>query len=440
MSVETALPILMFIFLFGFILTGAPVAFVLGGVGILFAVIGYFFNLFSFSDFGFLAPRIFGIVKNFTLLAVPLFIFMGAILEKTGIAEELINCIGEVFSRVRGGLLAALVVVGALLAASTGIVGATVVTMGMLALPPLIKRDYDKALSCGTIAAAGTLGQIIPPSIVLILLADIMNVAVADLFAAALLPGCLLVLFYILYILTVSFFFPSKAGTAETFKVNWFRVVKALFLPVILIILVLGSILGGFASPTESAACGAVGAFLIGVVRGKMTFKVLKESAYQTTYMTSMVFTLLVGAQIFSVVFRGLYGDEVIENLFLGLSGNVHTVMLFTMVSIFIMGFFLDFIEICFIIVPLITPVLVEHFSVNPVWLAILIAVNLQTSFLTPPFGFSLFYLRGTAPPSVTTWDIYKGVFPFVFIQLVVLVVVYLEPNLVLFLPKYLFG
>ncbi|RMG41463.1 MAG: TRAP transporter large permease subunit [Candidatus Dadabacteria bacterium] len=445
MSAEELLPLFMFIALFLTIMAGFPVAFSLAGTAFYFALIGYWLDIFSFTDFGFIPSKVFGIVKNFTLLAVPLFIFMGVMLEKSGIAEELLGTMDLLCRRIRGGLTIALVLVGALLAASTGIVGATVVTMGVLALPAMLARNYNKELACGTIAASGTLGQIIPPSIVLVLLGDMMNVAVADLFAAAVFPGLLLVLGYILYILIRCNINPELAPipTEETSPKSstlLLKVIKSLLPPFLLIFLVLGSILLGVASPTESAACGAAGATLLAVLKKKFSRTVLQDVADQTVRLTSMVFTLLIGAQFFSVVFRGLYGDDLITDLVLDAELNKHFALFFIMLLMFLLGFFLDFIEICFIVVPIIAPLLVNELGFNPLWLAILIAVNLQTSFLTPPFGFALFYLKGVAPPAVNTLHIYRGILPFVAIQIAVLVILAYFPEITLWLPKYLFG
>lgn len=445
MDLETFFPLLMFVVLFVLILTGFPVAFVLAGTGFAFGVIGHSLDLFQLSDFGFVPSKIFGIINNFTLIAVPLFIFMGITLEKSGVAEELLSTMDVFCRRIRGGLTISIIIVGALLAASTGIVGATVVTMGVLTLPSMLARNYDKSLSTGCIAASGTLGQIIPPSIVLILLGDMMNVAIADLFAGALFPGLLLVSMYIAYIVIRTSLNPELTPIPdEVQSIGW----RQLFVqatcsiapPLLLILLVLGSILTGVASPTESAGCGAIGAMVVALLKGNLSIDTLKSIARRTTSVTTMVFTLLIGAQVFSVVFRGLYGDDVITELITGIEASTDVILLIVMLLLFVLGFFLDFIEICFIVIPVISPLLVIDLGVDPLWLAILIAINLQTSFLTPPFGFALFYLKGVAPPEVNTMDIYKGIIPFVLIQLVCLVILWVFPAVVTWLPELLFG
>ncbi|MCI5065914.1 TRAP transporter large permease subunit [bacterium] len=441
-------PLLMFPALFFGVLTGVPVALVLCLVGFLFALFGVvFFEGFLWSDFGFLPLKIFGTFSNATLLSVPLFIFMGVALEQSRIAEDLLETTERLLTRFRGGLLYGLVIVGGLLAASTGIVGATVVTMGTLSLPSLLKHGYRKEISCGTICAAGTLGQILPPSIVLILLGDMMNVPVADLFAGAVLPGLLLVLLYLCYlVLHFSRSAPSPtdhqaADLSESIgaqPLSLRQISTHLLPPLLLIFLVLGSILGGVASPSEAAGCGASAALLIALLKGRFSLHLVRETARQTTFLTSMVFTLLFGAQIFSTVFRGMNGDEVLLSLLRGFGEETTHLFWAVMLFFFILGFFLDFIEICFIFVPVITPALTGDGSTNSVWLALLIALNLQTSFLTPPFGFSLFYLRGVAPDSISTAAIYRGVIPFIALQGAVFLLVYLFPPLVLWLPALL--
>lgn len=427
------------------ILSGFPVAFVLSAVGLLFGLFGhYWLDIFPMTDFGFISSKIFGVIGNVTLIAVPLFIFMGITLEKSGIAEELLGTTERLFSRVRGGLLFGLIFVGALLAASTGIVGATVVTMGALSLPPLLKRNYDPKLCAGTICASGTLGQIIPPSIVLILLADMMNIAVADLFAGAIVPGLLLVLGYALYVFVQVSVNPSLVPVAiqETdTRASLREILGVLIPPLILVILVLGSILLGIASPTEAAGCGAITALGLALFRRKLTLQTLREISERTTYLTAMVFTLLFGAQVFAVVFRGMYGDEVLIECLEVFSEEEALLFWLVMGFFFLLGFFLDFLEICFIFVPVITPMLTQELDMPAIWIAVLIAINLQTSFLTPPFGFSLFYLRGVATKSeLSTMDIYRGVIPFVLIQLAVLALVYAFPELALSLPRFIWG
>lgn len=443
MELETLLPLSMFAALLLLIMAGFPVAFTLSGTALIYAVLGYYFDIFMLSDFGFISARIFGVIQNVTLIAVPLFIFMGVMLEKSGIARQLILRAEFLFQRVTAGLPIALIAVGALLAASTGIVGATVVTMGVFSLPALLGRGYDTRLSCGTIAASGTLGQIIPPSIVLVLLGDMMNVAVADLFAGALIPGLLLVICYMLYVMARIGLNPALGpdvnATTEDIRYSKLDLFLSIVPPLILMGLVLGTILSGIASPTESAACGAGGAVVLAFLRKQLSWSIMHEVAEQTTMMTTMVFTLLIGAQFFSVVFRGLYGDEILIDAITGLNYSPHIILLLVLLLMFILGFFLDFIEICFIMVPLLAPVLTE-LGFNPIWLGILFAVNLQTSFLTPPFGFSLFYLKGVAPEGVSTSDIFRGVLPFVGIQLFVLLLLFQFPLLVTALPEYFFG
>ncbi len=440
--IQEYLSLIMFAAVFAFLLAGYPVAFTIGGVSLFFGLIGFgvdFFNL--------LPLRIWGtIMKNFTLLAVPLFIYMGVMLEKSGLAEELLETMALVFSRVRGGLAVSVITVGALMGASTGIVGATVVTMGLLSVPTMLKRNYSRSLTTGTVAASGTLGQIIPPSIVLVLLGDIINVPVGDLFIGAIIPGFILVFLYILYILIIAQIkpewappIPDKELAAITTKELYRRVFKALIPPLGLMIAVLGSIFAGIASPTEAASVGAVGATLLTILQKKFNYKILNEVMKTTTQLTCMVFIILVGATTLGLVFRGLNGDALVRQLIASLPFGKWGILLIVMSIIFIAGFFLDFIEITFIHVPVLAPIMIAM-GVNPLWLAVLIAVNLQTSFLTPPFGFSLFYLKGVCPPEVQTMDIYKGIIPFVIIQLIGLAIICLIPESVTWLPKVLLG
>jgi tripartite ATP-independent transporter DctM subunit len=455
MDLATALPFIMFAALLVMLMAGFPVAYTLGGTAIVFAMIAYFHPGIDFhiNDFGFVPSRIFGIVQNFTLIAVPLFIFMGMMLEKSNLARELLESMELVFNRVTGGLAVSVVVVGALLAASTGIVGATVVTMGVLSLPTMLARGYDKGLATGTIAASGTLGQIIPPSIVLVLLGDIMNVDVGNLFTGAIFPGIMLVLLYMVYLGVRIRLQPSLGPRARDAAENVPEgrsaaeyVARSLLPPALLILLVLGSILGGIASPTEAAACGASGAIILTAVKRRLTLKVLKDAMRETAFTTAMVFTIFIGAQVFGVVFRGLRGDFVIESFVANMQVDPRFVLFGIMALMFVLGFFLDFIEICFIVIPIMMPLLygLELGGMGPeaksLWLAIMIAINLQTSFLTPPFGFALFYLKGVAPKEVTTADIYRGIVPFVGIQLIVLAIVYFVPEIVLWLPRRIFG
>ncbi len=439
--IQEFLPLIMFAFVFAFLMLGYPVAFTIGGVSLFFGLIGFgpdFFNL--------LPLRIWGRMTAFTLMAVPLFIYMGVMLEKSGIAEELLETMALVFAKVRGGLALSVVFVGALMGASTGIVGATVVTMGLMSVPTLMRRKYNKALATGTVAAAGTLGQIIPPSIVLVLLGDIINIPIGDLFIGAVIPGFILVALYMLYILIVASIRPDWAPPIPKEELEqisrkelYGRVFKALIPPLILMFAVLGSIFAGIASPTEAASVGAVGATLLTVIHKKFNYRVLLEVMKTTTTLTCMVFIILVGATTLGLVFRGLDGDRLIRELIGALPFGKWGILLVVMCIIFIAGFFLDFIEITFIHVPVLAPIMIAM-GVNPLWLAVLIAVNLQTSFLTPPFGFSLFYLKGVTPPEIQTMDIYKGIIPFVIIQLIGLVVIWMIPESVTWLPKLILG
>jgi len=420
------------------LMIGFPVAFTLGAVSMLFGGI-----FLGFEFFELLPMRIWGVMTNFTLLAVPLFVFMGIMLEKSGIAEELLETMGMLFGRVRGGLAVSIVIVGALLAATTGVVGATVVTMGVIALPALLKHGYRTELATGTIAASGTLGQIIPPSIVLILLADVVGVPVGQLFAGAVVPGFLLISLFIIFIMVVAWLKPHHAPAIDVKTLQaergdnslWLAVVTSLLPPLLLVVAVLGSIFFGIASPTESAAVGALGAMLLAILRRRLTMPNLQSTMRQTTRMTSMVFLILIGATTFGLVFRGMGGDMMVEDLMMELPGGVWGFLLISMLIVFILGFFLDFIEICFVVVPIIAPIAIMM-DIDPVWFAILVAMNLQTSFLTPPFGFSLFYLKAVAPPSVKITQIYRGVIPFIIIQLSVLGLLIAFPDVVTWLPQ----
>ena len=442
------IPLLLLVFVCCALLFGYPVAFTLSGVSILFAIICIPFGIFDISIFKSIPLRIFGIMNNVTLLAVPLFIFMGTVLEKSGIASKMLKNMALAFRNIRGGLSISIIVVGALLAASTGIVGATVVTMGLMSLPILIQQGYKKDFSSGLIASTGTLGQIIPPSIALVLLGDVMSnayqraqndmgifsqktVTVGDLFVGAIVPGILICLGYLIYTvyknsknIDIEFFPNAKSASSS-------EILKTLALPLILIILVLGSIISGIATPTEASAIGAMGALLITIIDGKFTLSFLKEASEKTAIVSTMIFTILIGASIFSLIFRGVGGDELIDLIFGSLPGGPYTALIFVLLLVFLLGFILDFIEICYVIVPLVAPPLLMM-GFDPVWLAILLAINLQTSFLTPPFGFSLFYLRGVAHKSIQTSEIYKGVIPFIFIQLLILGLVLIFPFIVL--------
>lgn len=436
------LPLWMFLFLTIVLMAGFPVTFTLLGTSLVFGWIG-----FGWSFFNLLPLRIWGVMNNVTLMAVPLFVFMGVMLERSGLAEKLLDTMGMLFGRIRGGLAVSVVVVGALLGASTGIVGATVVTMGLLSVPTMIRRGYQKELTTGTVAASGTLGQIIPPSIVLVLLGDIVGVPVGDLFMAAVLPGLVLVGLFIVYIVIVAILFPHIAPPIswEEFgvKSGWdmFKKVGGVLVPpLFLIVSVLGSIFAGIASPTEAAAVGAVGSTVLTILTGNFTMDVLRGVMFQTMKLTCMVFIILCGAAAFGLVFRGLGGDHLVRGFLHALAAaySKWAVLAIVMGIIFIAGFFLDFIEITFIHVPVLAPAMIE-FGVDPLWLCILIAVNLQTSFLTPPFGFSLFYLKAVTPPEVTTGDIYRGIIPFVILQIIGLFVVVLFPKLATWLPKVVF-
>lgn len=424
--------IVMFAVAIALLLIGFPVAFTLGAVAMLFG--GYFLG---WQEFQLLPMRVWGVMTNFTLLAVPLFVFMGVMLERSGLAEELLETMGQLFGRIRGGLAVSIVAVGALLAATTGVVGATVVTMGIIALPAMLKRGYDTGLASGVIAASGTLGQIIPPSIILILLGDVIGVPVGELFAAAVVPGLLLVLAFMVYILFIGFIRPSLAPPLEAEHDGaglGMKVMKSLLPPMLLVFAVLGSIFFGIASPTESAAVGALGAMLLAAMHKRLNLKNVQKTAQQTTRLTSMVFMILIGSTAFGLVFRSMGGDLVVEDFMMELPGGEWAFIAISMALIFVLGFFLDFLEICFIVVPILAPI-AEMMDVNMLWFAVLIAMNLQTSFLTPPFGFSLFYLKAAAPPEVRIQHIYKGVIPFVLIQIVVLGLLVAFPQTVQWLP-----
>jgi tripartite ATP-independent transporter DctM subunit len=451
--------ILLFVSICAALMAGFPVAFTLAGVSLLFAGIGALTGTFDAGYLSALPNRLFGIMNNQTMLAVPLFVFMGVMLERSRVAEDLLESMSRLFGTLRGGLAISVCVVGTLLAASTGIVGATVVTMGLLALPTMLRRGYDPAISTGTLAATGTLGQIIPPSIVLVLLGDVMSsayqqaqlkmgifspktVSVGDLFVGALLPGLMLVGLYIVYIILVAIFQPKKLPALpqeELGPIEWGKLAKALIPPLILIGAVLGSILAGYATPTEAAALGAVGAMLLALSKNKLNFTQLKEVAYGTTEISAMVFMILIGASLFSLVFRGFGGEVLIEDVFAQLPGGVLGAFFVVMLVIFLLGFILDFIEITFVVVPIVGPVLLAM-GLDPIWLGVMIALNLQTSFLTPPFGFALFYLRGVTPASVSTSTIYRGVVPFILLQLLMLVIGYIFPGVITWLPEQVYG
>ena len=425
------LAIILFLSIFILILYGFPVAFTLGGLSMIYALC--FLDAGSFSA---MPPRIMGIMSNFVLIAVPLFIYMGIMLEKSGLAESLLETMAILFGRMKGGLAISVIIVGAMLAASTGIVGATVITMGLISLPTMLKRGYTPEIATGTIAASGTLGQIIPPSVVLVLLGSVLNVSVGKLFAAALLPSIFLVICYIIYILIVARVRPETVPAMPAEEIAQFKqgdfvgkVVKAFLLPMLLIILVLGSIFAGVATPTEAAAVGALGATLLTILQGKFNLEVLKAVMRETTHLTSMVFIILLGATTFTFVFREMNGDDYLVNLIQNANLSANVFLILVMVVVFIAGFFIDFIEIIFIIVPVVAPIFMA-FNIDLIWIGILLGLNLQTSFLSPPFGFSLFYLKGVAPPTVTTKHLYRGIVPFVLIQLVFLALVIAFPDI----------
>ena len=437
LPLDQILAAFMFAGMIAFLFLGFPVAFSLTFTGLLFGGLGVAFGLLRPDFINILPIRIWGTMTNFTLLAVPLFVFMGVALEKSGIAEELLETMALLFGHLRGGIAISVVVVGAILAASTGIVGASVITMGMISLPTMLRRGYDKRLICGTICASGTLGQIIPPSIILILMGDIMGVSVGDLYIGAVLPGLILVVLYVLYLAAISWWNPRlapaiAAGEIAAFRADAAKRVGLALLPAFgLVVGVLGSIFAGVASPTEAASVGAVGGLVLTVLKGRFSMEMLRNVMRVTTRITSLGFIILVGANCFGLVFRGLNGDHLVQDFLKSLPLGPYGVLALVMFVIFLLGFFIDYYEICFIHVPILVPVLVDHFGFSALWLAIVISVNLQTSFLTPPFGFSLFFLRGVAPPEVATVDIYRGVIPFVMLQLIGLALTIAFPILV---------
>ena len=434
------IPLIFILLVCASLLMGFPVAFTLAGISVLYALIGVIIGFFDVNLFKNIPIRIYGIMNNQTLLAVPLFIYMGVTLEKSGIAASMLSEMGKAFAKVKSGLGISIILVGTLLAASTGIVGATVVTMGLMSLPILLKQGYSKEFSTGLVAATGTLGQIIPPSIALVLLGDVMSnayqraqnnlgifsqktVSVGDLFIGAIIPGLLICVGYLIYTILVN---RKKILKVETNNQNT-NLIRTLFPPFLLIFVVLGSIIAGVATPTEAAGIGALGSFMIATFSNKISISLFKDISFQSAKITTMIFAILIGASIFSLVFRGIGGDDLIDQIFRALPGGPYTALLIILFGIFIIGFILDFIEICYVIVPLIAPPLLMM-GFDPVWLSILLAIVLQTSFLTPPFGFSLFYLRGVAGDNIQTKEIYKGVVPFIVIQLVALALVILFP------------
>lgn len=454
------MPLILFIFVCQVLMAGFPVAFTLAGTSLLFAGVGVISGTLDSAFLTALPNRLFGIISNQILIAVPLFVFMGVMLEKSRIAEQLLRNMGLLFGPLRGGLGFSVILVGMLMAASTGIIGATVVTMGLISLPTMLKQGYSPALATGNICATGTLGQIIPPSTALIILGDVLSsayqqaqlkmgiftpetVSVADLFVGALIPGLILVAAYLLYVALVAFFKPEAAPAVQDrpplSKDFIAQLLKGLIPPLALIIAVLGSILAGIATPTEAAGIGAFGATLLAIFYGEFDLKRLREAMDSTLQVTSMVFMIFIGAALFSLVFRGFGGEELVHSAFTDMPGGVFGAMLVVMLVIFLLGFILDFIEITFVVVPIVAPVLLTM-GVDPVWLGIMIAINLQTSFLTPPFGFALFYLRGVAPPSIPTRTIYRGVMPFILIQIGVLILLAAFPELATWLPDKIYG
>ncbi|MCU7905474.1 MAG: TRAP transporter large permease subunit [Candidatus Thiodiazotropha sp. (ex Epidulcina cf. delphinae)] len=455
------LPLILFLVVCLVLLLGYPVAFSLGGTALAFAWIGGMTGHFDDAFLQALPNRLYGIMTNQTLIAVPLFVFMGVMLERSRVAENLLDTMAGLFGPLRGGLGVSVTLVGMLLAASTGIVGATVVTMGLLSLPTMLKRNYDPAIASGVICAAGTLGQIIPPSIILVLLGDVLSaayqqaqldmgifspdtVSVGDLFVGAFVPGLMLVMLYLLYLAGVAILKPDQVpaiprAERDQQRQLLLRVLKVLAPPLLLIVAVLGSILGGLATPTEAASVGAIGAILLAISQRQFNLFTLKEVMTGATKVTSMVFLIFIGASLFSLVFRGFGGDEVVTGLLTDLPGGVVGAMLVVMLVMFLLGFILDFIEITFVVVPIVGPILLSM-GLDPVWLGVMIAINLQTSFLTPPFGFALFYLRGVAPREVTTVAIYRGVAPFIVIQLLMLGLLAYWPGLATWLPALVYG
>jgi len=429
--------LLMLAAFFALLMIGIPVATTL-------AVVGFVFGWMGFGDglFNLLPARFYGIVAGYQWMAIPLFVFMGVMLEKSRLADDLLDVMGLVAGGVRGGMGVGIILFGVLMGATTGIVGATVITLGLLTLPTLIRRGYDKGIACGAICASGTLGQIIPPSLILILLSDIMQLSVGTLFAAAVMPGLLLAGLYIIYLLVRGWMNPELMPAIpleERLKVSrrelMTRFWKVVVPPVLLVLCVLGAIVGGVAAPTEAASMGAVGSVLITLGARRLAWKVLKDVALETSKITAVMMLILMAAQVFALAFRGLQGEELITKMFDLIPGGVNSDIWFMMLLIFVLGFFIEWIEISYIAVPLFMPVLIKQ-GVDPVWLAMLITVNLQSSFLTPPFGWSLFYLKGVAPPEVTIRDIYRGVVPFIALQAIALFLVFIFPEIALWLPK----
>lgn len=458
MPIGETLSVLLLVVLCGVMMLGFPVAFALAGVAIIFAFLGSLFGAFDFIFYNAVPSRFFGVMTNEVLVAVPLFVFMGVMLERSRIAEDLLTTMAQCFGKVRGGIAISVTLVGMVLAASTGIVGATVVTMGLLSLPSMLRAGYDPKLACGTICASGTLGQIIPPSIALVILGDslvgayseaqlakgnflIEPFSVIDLFAGAMLPGLLLVALFVIWLVVYSILKPKAAPAYYEEGVRArdlaVRVIKVLLPPAFLVVAVLGSILAGFATPTEAASFGGVGAIMLAAIKRQVTLPVMRDVMRSTCRISAMVFGILLGASLFSLTFRGLGGDHLVHRFLTGLPGGFFTAMLIVMAVMFLLGFVLDFIEIVFIVVPIVAPALFVA-DISPVWLGVMMAMNLQTSFLTPPFGWALFYMRGVAPDHIKTTDIYRGVAPFVAIQLLALGILWYFPELATWLPKVL--
>ena len=437
MSGTELLAILMLVAFFGMLLAGIPVALVLATSGFVFGILGFGTGLFN------LVPaRIYGVVTNYLWLAIPLFVFMGVMLEKSRLAEDLLDVVGHLAGGLKGGMALGIIGVGVLMGATTGIVGATVITLGLLTLPTLLRRGYDPGVACGAICASGTLGQILPPSLILILLSDILQLSVGTLFAAAVVPGMMLAAIYCVYIVILGMIRPESVPAIPQQERDdmprrelWLKFFKVVLPPLALVLSVLGSIIAGVAAPTEAASMGALGSILVTLFAGRMSLPVLKETLQSTTRITAMVMFILICAQVFALAFRGLHGEDLIKALFEFLPGGVNADIWFLMLLIFVLGFFIEWIEISYIAVPLFQPVFVAQ-NVDLVWLAMLICVNLQTSFLTPPFGWALFFLRGVAPAEITTYDIYVGVLPFIAMQLLGLVVLFFYPQIALWLPK----
>lgn len=433
------LAVLMLISFFGMLMIGIPVAISIATVGFVFGGLGFGTTLFNL-----LPARLFGVVSGYQWLAIPLFVFMGVMLEKSRLADDLLDVMGHMAGGVPGGMAVGIILFGVMMGATTGIVGATVITLGLLTLPTLIRRGYNKPIACGAICASGTLGQIIPPSLILILLSDIMQQSVGTLFAAAVGPGLLLAVVYIVFILVLGWIkpelmpaMPQQERDEVSRRQLFVRFWKVVVPPIALVVSVLGSIIGGIAAPTEAACMGALGAVVITAVSGRLKWIILRDVARETTKITAMMMFILMMAQVFALAFRGLHGEDLITKMFDFLPGGVNADIWFLMLIIFVLGFFIEWIEISYIAVPLFLPVLLSQ-GVDPIWLAMLITVNLQSSFLTPPFGWALFYLKGVAPPGVTISDIYKGVVPFVIMQAVALLLVFLYPQIALWLPKFI--